>query len=134
MGSEDREAVTTMATTTTWRPSALASACTPFPYANAARAHVLGHFAGQPAVSVRVQTAPIFGLLPGGIAVPGGEAALQLNNSIGTAAAAPAAAASAAITLVSTVPTVPVAPRNEKAQAMVKGGDARGIPPRGTPV
>jgi hypothetical protein len=143
MGSEEREAVTTMATTLNWQASALASACSPFTYATTARTHVQGLVAaktvaaktvaaptvvGQPAVSVRVRTAPIFGLLPGG------TSALKINNSIGADAAAPAAAASAATTLILTVPAVPVAPRNEKVQAMVKGGDARGIPPRGTPV
>jgi hypothetical protein len=130
MGSEDREAVTTMATTLTWRPSALAAACTQFPYANAAQVHVLG----QPAVSVQVRTAPVFGHLP---AIAG---ALKINNYIGTAAAAPALPAAAAEgATTSLLPTVSAAQyknvRNEKVQRdMVKGGDARGIPPRGTPV
>jgi hypothetical protein len=125
MGSEDREAVTTMATTLTWRPSALAAACIQFPYANAAQVHVLG----QPAVSVQVRTAPVFGLLP---ATAG---ALKINNYIGTAAAAPALPAAAAEGATTSLLLTVSAARNEKVQSdMVKGGDARGIPPRGTPV
>jgi hypothetical protein len=127
MGSEDREAVTTMATTLTWRPSALAAACTQFPYANAALGTAaLRHALGQPAVSVQVRTAPVIGLLP---ATSG---ALKVNNYIGTAAAAPATPAEGATTSLFLMVS---APRNEKVQLdMVKGGDARGIPPRGTPV
>jgi hypothetical protein len=125
MGSEDREAVTTMAMTLTWRPSALAAACIQFPYANAAQVHVLG----QSAVSVQVRTAPVFGLLP---ATAG---ALKINNYIGTVAAAPALPAAAAEGATTSLLLTVSAPRNEKVQRdMVKGGDARGIPPRGTPV
>jgi hypothetical protein len=125
MGSEDREAVTTMATTLTWRPSALAAACIQFPYANAAQAHALG----QPAVSVQVRTAPAFGLLPATAGAP------KINNYIGTAAAAPATPAAAAEGATTSLSLKVSAPRNEKVQRdMVKGGDARGIPPRGTPV
>jgi hypothetical protein len=130
MGSEDREAVTTMATTLTWRPSALAAACIQFPYANAAHGNAaLRHVLGQPAVSVQVRTAPAFGLLP---ATTG---ALKINNYIGTAAAAPATPAAAAEGATTSLSLMVSAPRNEKVQRdMVKGGDARGIPPRGTPV
>lgn len=129
MGSEDREAVTTMATNLTWRPSALTAVCTPATPAIAAQALVLG----QPAVSVQVRTAPIFGLLP---ATPG---APKINNYIGTAAAAPATGTAGDGATTSLIQTVSATQnkhvRNEKVQSdMVKGGDARGIPPRGTPV
>ena len=119
-----------MATTLTWRPSALAAVFIQFPPANAAQVHVLG----QPAVSVQVRTAPASGLLP---ATAG---TLKINNYIGTAAAAPAMPAAAAegattslLLKVSAAQYKSV--RDEKVQRdMVKGGDARGIPPRGTPV
>jgi hypothetical protein len=134
MGSEDREAVTTMTTKLTWRPSALTAVCTSATPAIAAQAHVLG----RPAVSIRVRTAPTFGLLP---ATAG---ALKINNYIGTAAAAPATRIAGEGATTSLIQTVSAAQyknvqyknvRNEKVQSeMVKGGDARGIPPRGTPV
>jgi hypothetical protein len=110
-----------MATTLTWRPSALVAARIPFAFGNAAQAHALG----QPAVSVQVRIAPT-GLIP---VIPG---ALKINNCIGAASAAvPAAVDGATTSLRQTVS----APRDEKVQGyMVKGGDARGIPPRGTPV
>ena len=109
-----------MATTLfAWRPSMLAAACVPSVLANAAQGTVLG----QPAVQVRVRTAPIFGhqLAEGG--------ATKINNYIGTIAAAPAAERAATSALSSS------ALRVQKVQGdMVKGGDARGIPPRGKPV
>jgi hypothetical protein len=110
-----------MATTLTWRPSALVAARIPFAFGNAAQAHALG----QPAVPVQVRTAPNSGLIPA-------TGALKINNCIGaTAAAAPAAVEGTTTSLRQTVS----APRDEKVQGyMVKGGDARGIPPRGTPV
>jgi hypothetical protein len=110
-----------MANTLTWRPSALVAARAPFAFGNAAQAHALG----QPAVSVQVRTAPPAAL----IAANGG--ALKINKCIGAAAAAPAAVDGTTTSLRQTVS----APRDEKVQGyMVKGGDARGIPPRGTPV
>jgi hypothetical protein len=107
----------------TWRPSALAAACSPFALAGAAQAHLLG----QSAVQVRVRTAPTNGLLPAA------GATVKINNYIGTIAAAAAEGATTSREPISAVPTPAL--RVQKVQGdMVKGGDARGIPPRGTPV
>jgi hypothetical protein len=92
-----------------WRPSTVAAACAPHAVASAAQAHVLG----QPAVRIRVRTAPTFRITPAGGATP------KINNYINgiDAASAVEGAAKTSMQLV-----------------LVKGGDARGIPPRGTPV
>lgn len=116
------------ATNTTWRPSAPTSGCAPSLLANAAQVHLLG----QPAVQIQVRTAPGFGPAP----VTAG--ALKINDYIGAigaiAAAAPAAAATEGATTSLNL-TVSAAERVQKVQGdMVKGGDARGIPPRGKPV
>jgi hypothetical protein len=105
----------------TWRPSALAAACSPFALAGAAQVHLLG----QPAVPVRVRTAPTNGLLPAAGAI------VKINNYIGTVAAAAAEGATTSRKAISAAS----APRVQTVQGdMVKGGNARGIPPRGTPV
>jgi hypothetical protein len=116
-----REAVTTMATTFLgWRPSTPASACPPNALA-AAQVPCLG----QPAVAIRVQTAPIFGHK----AVAG---AMKINNYMGTIGAA---AATEGATASSLIPMNSVFVRVQTVQGdKVKGGDARGIPPRGKPV
>jgi hypothetical protein len=110
----------------TWRPSALAAACSPFALAGAAQVHLLG----QPAVPVRVRTAPTNGLLPAGGAI------VKINNYIGTVAAAlPNTAAAEGATTSRKAISAASAPRVQTVQGdMVKGGNARGIPPRGTPV
>ena len=102
-----------------WRPSALPAVCTPSARANAAQAHALG----QPAVSIQVRTAPTFGQAP---AVAG---ALKINNYIGTIPAAAAAGLGATTSL-----SLTAGPDRKGQGDRVKGGDARGIPPRGTPV
>jgi hypothetical protein len=105
----------------TWRPSALAAACSPFALAGAAQVHLLG----QPAVPVRVRTAPTNGLLPAVGAI------VKINNYIGIVAAAAAEGATTSRKAISAAS----APRVQTVQGdMVKGGNARGIPPRGTPV
>jgi hypothetical protein len=79
---------------------------------------------GQPAVEIRVRTAPGF-LLHAGTG-----ATLKINNYNGTTSAMGEGTA-ASITYESKVS----AARVQKAQVdKVKGGDARGIPPRGRPV
>jgi len=115
--------VKTVAPYSTWRPSTPVSGCAPSLLARAARTDV----PGLPAVRIRVRTSPVFAFT---LATAG---ALKINNHnyIGIVAAAAAAAEGATTSLSQPVS----APRNEKVQGdMVKGGDARGIPPRGTPV
>jgi hypothetical protein len=136
-----REAVTTMATTFLGRPSTPASACPPNALATAQVPCL-----GQPAVAIpvrivrdlsaftgsdhagsgfKVQTAPIFGHA----AV---ASATKINNYMGTIAAA---AATEGATASSLLPMNSVFVRVQKVQGdKVKGGDARGIPPRGKPV
>ena len=105
----------------TWRPSAQAAACSPFALAGPAQVHLLG----QPAVQARVRTAPTYGLLPAAGAI------VKIDNYIGTIAAAAAEGATTSRKAISAAS----APRVQTVQGdMVKGGNARGIPPRGTPV
>lgn len=105
----------------TWRPSAQAAACSPFALAGAAQVHLLG----QPAVQARVRTAPTSGLLP----APG--AIVKIDNYMGTIAAAAAEGATTSRKAISAAAKL----RVQTVQGdMVKGGNARGIPPRGTPV
>jgi hypothetical protein len=121
-GLKGREAVTTMATTFLgWRPSTLVPACAPSVLASAAQPYALG----QPAVSIKVRTAPIFGHA----SVVG---AMKINNYMGTVAAVVTAEG---VTESSLIPMNAAAVRVQKVQGdKVKGGDARGIPPRGRPV
>jgi len=101
-----------------WRPSTLAAACVPS--ATVAQPHALG----QPAVAIKVRTAPIFGHAAD-------FGATKINNYMGTIAAAVAEGA----TTSSLIPMNSAAVRVQKVQGdKVKGGDARGIPPRGRPV
>jgi hypothetical protein len=99
------------------RPSVLAAACAPSVLGHAVRGSVLG----QPVVQIRVRTAPVFGY-------PMAEASATKINYNGTFAAAAAERAA--------TPVLPSSAKwAQKVQGdMVKGGDARGIPPRGTPV
>jgi hypothetical protein len=125
-----------------WRPSTLAAACAPaLATANAAQASVLG----QPAVAIRVpvvrdlsafagkdpvgsgfkvRTAPIFDHA----VILGAE---KINNYMGTIAAPTAEGATAS----SLLPMNSAVARVQTVQVdKVKGGDARGNPPRGRPV
>ena len=115
-----------MATTLSdWRPSPLAAARVPAALAKVTQVCVLG----QPAVQIQVRTAPIFGhLLTEG-------ATTKINNYIGTIAAAAAEGATTSVLHRTSSAVEVLKPRAQKVQGdMVKGGDARGIPPRGTPV
>ncbi len=120
-GLKGREAVTTMATTFLgWRPSTLAAACAPSALATVAQTYALG----QPAVAINVRTAPTFGH-------PAQVGATKINNYMGTVAAVSAEG----VTESSLIPMNAAAARVQKVQGdKVKGGDARGIPPRGRPV
>jgi hypothetical protein len=120
-GLKGREAVTTMATTFLgWRPSTLAAACAPSALATAAHAYALG----QSAVAINVRTAPMSGH-------PANFGAMKINNYMGTVAAVTAEG----VTESSLIPMNAAAARVQKVQGdKVKGGDARGIPPRGRPV
>ena len=103
-----------------WRPSTLAAACAPSAFATAAQPYALG----QPAVAIKVRTAPIFGHA----AVVD---ATKINNSMGTVSALAAEGA----TTSSLIPMNAAVARVQKVQGdKVKGGDARGNPPRGRPV
>jgi len=105
----------------TWRPSAQAAACSPFALAGAAQVHLLG----QPAVQARVRTAPTYGLLPAA------GATVKIDNYMGIIAAAAAEGATTSRKAISAAAKL----RVQTVQGdMVKGGNARGIPPRGTPV
>ena len=126
-----------------WRPSTLAAACAPtMPSLSTAGLPALApsvrgtapaavaqaYPLGQPAVSihipVKVRTAPMFGHA----AVVD---AMKINNYMGTVAAVVAEGA----TTSSLMPMNAAAARVQKVQGdKVKGGDARGIPPRGRPV
>jgi hypothetical protein len=93
----------------TGRPSAPTSACAPNALAPSAQAHVLG----REAVQIQVRTAPF-------AALAGESATVKINNYIDTA--------------MSNLPTPASAWAQKVQDDKVKGGDARGIPPRGTPV
>jgi hypothetical protein len=99
------------------RPSTLVSA-----YAFAAAAGAQDCTLGQPAVEIQVRTAPVVPLHSGV------GATLKINNYNGTASAMGEGMAMSYEQKVSAtrVPAV----RTDKA----KGGNARGIPPRGRPV
>jgi hypothetical protein len=100
------------------RPFGLAAACTPLAVAPVAQAYALG----QPAVQSRV-TNPAF-WLHAGLA-----AREEINNYNGiTSAKGAGMATSIEGRSVSATRIAPVQ------VDQVKGGDARGIPPRGTPV
>jgi len=125
-----------------WRPSTLAAACAPSALATAAHAYALG----QPAVAIqvplgkdlsafagenlagsgfKVRTAPMFGHAAN-------TGAMKINNYMGTVAAVVTAEG---VTESSLIPMNAAAARVQKVQGdKVKGGDARGIPPRGRPV
>jgi hypothetical protein len=111
-----------MATFLGWRPSTPAAACAPSAVlADGARVLV----PGQPAVQIHVRTAPNFG--PAVI-----MGATKINNYMGTIAAAATAEGATASSL---IPMNSVFVRVQQVQGdKVKGGDARGIPPRGKPV
>jgi hypothetical protein len=124
---ESREAVATVSNSDReQRPSVLASVSLP-PFAVACpvqaevlgQAHVLGHARlGQWAVSIRVRTAPVVSL-PTGL-----SATKKINNYNGTTSAM-------------SIVEYPKASAPRQLQVEVgtaKGGDARGIPPRGRPV
>ena len=105
-----------------WRPSALASACA-HPtalVASGAQAYVLG----QPAVEIHVRTAPNFGL----------DAMTPTTNKINNYMGSTSAMGEGMATSHLKDQKVSVQRVQMVAGDKVKGGNARGIPPRGRPV
>jgi len=120
---ESRKVVTTVESIQRdWRPSALASACAPAAALVAPPAQV--YVLGQPAVEIHVRTAPTFGLDARSLTTN------KINNYMGSTSAMGEGMATShrkdQKVSVQRVQTV--------AGDKVKGGNARGIPPRGRPV
>jgi hypothetical protein len=119
-----------MATTLiTRRPSALAAVCSQLPVLSEARPTMAQAYAlGRPAGVTKVRTAPTFGITV--------QAAIstKINNYIGTVPAAALNGANpvmrATTSILAQLPSA-IARTQHAGTDKAKGGDARGIPPRG---